>query len=85
MLVEEFLKRLDRNSKVFDLEELMESDYSEEQLIMFTGLYVKQLQAKHEEELKQAVIKTFHFARNYGTGFDDGEQHYEANFKTKEL
>ena len=45
----------------------------------------KELQAKHEEELKQAVIKTFHFARNYGTGFDDGEQYYEANFKTKEL
>jgi hypothetical protein len=55
--IEEFLKRLDRNSKVFDWEELMESDYTEEQLIIFTGLYAKHLQAKHDEELKQAKAK----------------------------
>jgi hypothetical protein len=51
--------------------------------------YVSQLQAKHEEELKQAVVKAYEEGRWVNSHISipqrTAEQYYEANFKTKEL
>tara|TARA_R110000744_G_scaffold188369_3_gene307680 strand:+ start:286 stop:570 length:285 start_codon:yes stop_codon:yes gene_type:complete len=63
--------------------------------------YLDLIQAKHEEELKQAVVSTaikfeYDFARHLikegfkhtlpvGTVVTRAKQYYEANFKTKEL
>jgi hypothetical protein len=74
-----------------------ESDFTKEGKDYFTlyytvdlmECYAKQLQAKHEEELKQAVIEA------YNEGYDSqyetadpiritAEQYYQANLKTKE-
>jgi predicted HTH transcriptional regulator len=50
----------------------------------------KALQAKHEEELKQAVVDAYvkgvnDFGSDDGTELEEAEQYYEANFNTKEL
>jgi hypothetical protein len=54
----------------------------------------EQLQAKHEEELKQAVVKAWDAGAEYNGDImtssylglpDTAIQYYKANFKTKEL
>jgi hypothetical protein len=49
--------------------------------------YTEQLQAKHEEKLKQAVIKTYLYNQDYCDDLTEveAELYYEENFNTKEL
>jgi hypothetical protein len=50
--------------------------------------WIAKLQAKHEEELKQAVIDAYVDGCDLGTyeqNTKEARQYYEANFNTKEL
>jgi hypothetical protein len=51
-------------------------------------LAINKLQAKHDEELEQAVVDAYVDGCDLGTyeqNTKEAKQYYEANFKTKEL